>query len=145
MSEPVMKEDKLYPNTIERIRTPDGTLFICIIEDIDNTKPIMIQINGPKTGSSIASWYDALARAINIALASGIDWMNFITEFSNITTSKAIRLVDGVSARSGPEAVAIALMRYRDRKNGEIQEEIDDSDDESDDVRPRWRIPPHKR
>src|SRR5688572_23478288 len=109
MSGFIMKKDKMYPNVTQRIGTPDGTLFVHIIED--NNRPVMIQINAGKSGTSVAAWCDALARAINTALVSGIDWMKFIEEFSNITTSKAIRLVNGVEARSGPEGVAIALMR----------------------------------
>ena len=138
-----MKPDKFYNNVTERVQTPDGTLFVIIIED-DEHKPIMIQISGAKTGTQVAAWCDALVRVCNIALSQGVDFMKFVEEFSNITTSKAIRLVTGVTARSGPEGVAIALMRYRDGRNNE-EEEIDDSDDDSDDVRPRWRIPPHSR
>lgn len=132
-----LKANKFYNSIHERVNTPDGTLFVHIIED-DNGQPIMVQISGPKAGTSVSAWIDGLARAVNIAIANGVDWMRFIEEFSGITTSKALRLVKGAQCRSGPEGVAIALMRYRDGKNEEIEEEIDDSDDESDDIRPRW-------
>lgn len=132
-----IKANKFYNSVHERVETPDGTLFIHIIED-DDKKPIMIQISGPKAGTSVSTWMDALVRAVNIAIANGVEWSQFIEEFSGITTSKALRLVKGAKCRSGPEGVAIALMRYRDSKYEEIENEIDDSDDESDDVRPRW-------
>jgi ribosomal protein L11 methylase PrmA len=146
MSGYVLNPDKWYNNVTERVQTPDGTLFVIIIENEEGI-PIMIQVSGAKTGTPVAAWCDALVRVCNIALAQGVDFMQLIEEFSNITTSKAIRLVSGVTSRSGPEGVAIALMRYRDGKSieREEEEELDDSDDESDDVRPRWRIPPHHR
>lgn len=141
-----IKTNKFYKSVTERVRTPDGTLFVTIMED-DDSNPIMIQVNGTKSGTSVAAWCDATARLCNIALRNGVDFMTLVQELSNITTSRALRLVTGAMCRSGPEGFAIALMRYRDGKNEERenQEEIDDSDDESDDVRPRWRIPPELR
>jgi ribonucleoside-diphosphate reductase alpha chain len=146
MSELAVIKDKWHNSTTERVQTPDGTFFVHIVEN-ENGRPIMIQVSGSKAGTAVAAWCDALARTITIALQSGVDWTRFIEELSSITSSRALRLVKGAICRSGPEGIAIALMRYRDGKHEELiaQEELDDSDDESEDIRPRWKVPPELR
>lgn len=133
-----MKEDVLHNMESHRVETPDGTLFVNIVED-DNKRPIMIQVSGMKTGTTAFAWADAICRLCNIALNHGIDFMTLVEELSNITSSKAIRLISGATIRSGPEGFAVALMRYRDSKVAEQVDELSELDEEDLDIRPRWR------
>lgn len=134
----LMKEDIPYKMESHRVETPDGTLFVNIVED-DNRKPIMIQVSGMKTGTPAFAWADALSRLCNIALNNGVDFMTLVEELSNITSSKAIRLVSGAAVRSGPEGFAVALMRYRDSRQEAIISDMTELDEEDLDIRPRWR------
>lgn len=95
-----------------RVETPDGTMFVTIVENEKDRKPIMITINIGKVGLAVAAWAEALARTISIALRQDVPLHKILEEVSNITTSSLRILSKGTVCRSGPEGVAIAIMKY---------------------------------
>lgn len=108
-----------------RIETPDGTMFVTIIEN--QNKPIEVKVMIGKTGYSVFAWAEALAGVISLCLSSGVQIQQIIQEISNITTDK-VRLSSTSSVRSGPEGVALGMMKYmqRDFFNGNTSKHLSD-------------------
>lgn len=73
-----------------------------------------IEINIGKAGSSVMAWSNAFARMTQHALSRGVPLDIVIAELSDIATDRIV-VSDGISCRSGPEALAIALRAYRQR------------------------------
>lgn len=105
-----------------KVNTPDGTLFVHVVEDEVTHKPIQVLLNIGKNGYSLNAWASALAQTITLALRSGASLHDIIKEISNITTGDRQRDTrNGV--RSGPEGVAAGLLRYLGRNNGSEEDE----------------------
>lgn len=104
--------DALYKNFTHRIKTPDGTAIISIVY----SKPGVIEhleMNIGKAGSAVAAWCNAFSRMTFLALQStSLD--EVIDLLSDIATDRVV-YADGVTCRSGPEAMAIALRNYRSK------------------------------
>jgi ribonucleoside-diphosphate reductase alpha chain len=113
-----------------KVRTPDGTMFVNVMEDADG-KPFQIIINIGKAGSAIAAWAQALAATMSAGLQSGVKMEAFLTELSSITSSNRARTVDS-TATSGPEGLWQALVRYRKIKFKELEEQLGDLLEEDD-------------
>jgi hypothetical protein len=105
------------PSYTVRVETPDGTMFVNIVENGGN-KPIMVDIHIGKVGQAVSSWADALGRAITLGLENNIPLYKMLEVISNITTSSLRVLSKGTICRSGPEGVAIAIMKYQRSKDG---------------------------
>lgn len=111
-----------------RVPTPDGTLFVNIMED-DTGKPVGMLIHIGKTGASVMAWAEGMARACTMAMQRGAGINDLISEFSSITTDRITMLQEGSVVRSGPEGVAVALMKYRREKFKELKETLGVRDD----------------
>jgi ribonucleoside-diphosphate reductase alpha chain len=92
-----------------KVRTPDGTMFVNVMEDADG-KPFQIIINIGKAGSAIAAWAQALAATMSAGLQSGVKMEAFLTELSSITSSNRARTVDS-TATSGPERLNLKSLK----------------------------------
>lgn len=105
------------------IESPDGNITVIVAEG-HNGKPCAIFIHVGKTGSQIAAWADAAARSVTRAFDNGATLENVIEDFSNISTDKYRINSSGYKCRSAVEAVAIALLRYRDHKTETLMKEL---------------------
>lgn len=103
------------PSTTIRVRTPDGTMFVHIMEQQEAPRHVLINIG--KSGHSLQAWADALARVVSLALRSGLTLQSIITEVSNITTERGT-YSSGINVRSGPDGLAHALLQYIASKRG---------------------------
>jgi len=110
--------------------TPDGTLYVFVMEDKEgNPKQIKVIIG--KAGSAVSAWADALESMINIALLAGISLDTICETLKDITTDKSTgsRFGTNVNVRSGPEGLYTCLFRYikgkRDGRRGEIESSKD--------------------
>ena len=100
------------PSSTIKVHTPDGTLFVSVVESDDESHaPRQVILHIGKSGHSLQAWADALARVVSLALRSGLTLQSVITEVSNISTEHRA-LSNGVSIRSGPEGLAHALLLY---------------------------------
>ncbi len=99
-----------------RVETPDGTMFVTIAENVKDNKPILVHIHIGKVGLAVSAWADALSRSITLALKNNISLFKVLEEVSNITTDSLRVLSKGMICRSGPEGVAIAIMKYHRMK-----------------------------
>lgn len=104
------------PTITVKVHTPDGTMFVHIIEY--KGKPYEVMLNIGKSGYSLAAWANALARVVSLALRSGSDLQSIIAEVSNIKTGKSSRS-NGIEISSGPAGLAHALMLYAQMKDKE--------------------------
>lgn len=116
-----------------RVPTPDGTMYVTIMEN-ENRRPFQILINIGKAGTSVSAWADALSRIVSKLFETGVGVNEIIEEFSLMGTDKVARMDDGSQVHSGPEGVAVALMRYRSGKFQELKEQLGvvDSEEEED-------------
>lgn len=109
-----------YENFTFQVTTPDGVMFVEIMED--DKKPVGFHISIGKSGHAISAWAAALAGVMSLALDYGASINELIKELSSLTTDKIRIMKDGVEIRSGPEGVCVALFDYRRQKFSELTE-----------------------
>lgn len=119
----LMSKEGFFRSVNYMIRTPDGKMFVTIMED-DDGKPFKIQINVGKAGYSLSAWSNALSRMIDRSLEFGVSLDALINELSEITSDKVVMDATYI-CRSGPEGVVIALMKYNQDKNLKEVEELE--------------------
>ncbi|HEX9430864.1 MAG TPA: hypothetical protein VF944_10850 [Candidatus Bathyarchaeia archaeon] len=105
--------DKVFPTFSIKVDTPDGRMFVHILEN--DGLPVQVLINIGKSGTNLSAWADAVSRMVSQMLKYTSIYV-IIEELSGITSSRFIRLAQGEVIRSGPEGVAYALVKYRNRK-----------------------------
>lgn len=103
-----------------KVRTPDGTMFVNVMEDA-NGKPFQVIITIGKNGSSPAAWAQALASIITAALQSGTKMETILTELSQISTDREVGTTIHSKCTSGPMGVWQALVRYRNQRFKELE------------------------
>lgn len=93
------------------ITAPEGDVNI-IINEASPGKIYNIIVLVGKSGSSLRAMTDALSRMITFALHQ-TELTDVLNELSSITSDKARIVTGGVVVRSVPEAIYLALLRYR--------------------------------
>lgn len=97
-----------------RIRTGLGTLYVHIAENSEG-HPCLVLINLGKSGAELAAWCDAVARLVTRLVNQPDGIYRAIEELSGLSSNRA-QLIQGRMVLSGPDAVAKALLTYRERK-----------------------------
>ena len=108
-----------------RVDTPEGPMFIHIATELGKDLPSLILINVAKNGSTVSAWAEAVARLAS-RLLPYVGVNGVIEEISGITTDKVKLGLDGSLVRSGPEGIAVALMKHRAlwfKKNNPLKRE----------------------
>lgn len=105
------QSEGIYTNYTFNLPTPDGSANIFISENEDGSI-YRVDMSIGKTGASVAAWCNALSRMVTFALSGGISIHKVVDELKDMATDR-VMFVDGIFIRSGPEALAIALDRYR--------------------------------
>jgi hypothetical protein len=124
-----MPQMPAYNSVTMEVQTPDGVMFVIIMEDDDN-KPIEIIAHIGKAGAPVQAWAFALAATCTKLLDCGKGINDLIELLSSITSSKApSRLEHGVILRSGPEGFCYALMQYRADKFQQLKAQMGGDDD----------------
>ena len=104
--------------SVVKIATPDGTMFVTIIEE--NNKPIGFRLEIGKSGSTLRTWCDAVGQLATLSIQAGIPLEDIISELSNLSSDKLTITENQVPIRSGPDGFVVALMRYRQAKYEEM-------------------------
>jgi hypothetical protein len=117
-----------YSNITIKVDTPDGSMFVTIIED-SKQHPIAVEIVVGKAGSPLRAWTQSAARLMTLALTRGAAIEQLIEDLSLQTSDRSRRHTNGVEIKSGPEGVAYALMQYRSGKYIALDTDEDDDDD----------------
>lgn len=97
-----------------QLDSPDGKMWVHISED-ENERPVQVLINIGKTGASLYAWATATAELVSELLkTAGVH--RAIEILSGHTSDRERRTMAGIQIRSGPEAIAVALIKYRHAK-----------------------------
>lgn len=108
-----MMDGQALPSYSVKVETPDGVMFVHIVEQ--DGMPHQVLINIGKAGTNVNAWGDASARLVSRMLEK-LGVYGAIEELSGITTASVKHMANGESCRSGPEGIAIALLKYRSMK-----------------------------
>lgn len=102
----------------ERIRTGEGNIYVTINEDDKGLCEVFSAIG--KAGGNAAAQSEAISRLISLALRSGCDPEEIISELKGISGPNPI-WENGDLILSTPDAIGKALERYMQRRSGELQ------------------------
>lgn len=105
---------EILPSSVREIRTPDGKMWLTVVEERD--EPIEIHISIGKNGGSIAAWTNCVCNLVNTLLEYGVPLTRIIEEISGITSDKFSRYASGVTIRSGPEGISHGLYLHMTEK-----------------------------
>ena len=99
-----------------RIPTPDGTLNVIVMEN-NVGDPFEIQLVIGKAGSAVAAWAYATARLCSTLLQTNACKINdLITHLSSANSDKISYTDSREPVRSGPDGLALALLKYQNAK-----------------------------
>lgn len=132
-----MLSNKWYNSSTHRVEAPEGTVFVTIIEN-DNGKPIAVDINIGKAGSTTQAWAKGMSRVITTSLENGTPLEHIIADLSTQNSDRVRLIRGGVIIRSGADAVGFALMEYKRSKYVPILVDNDDDDDDDDEQKGRF-------
>ncbi|MCE2447065.1 MAG: TSCPD domain-containing protein [Candidatus Latescibacteria bacterium] len=99
----------------ERINTGEGKIYVTINEDEYGICEIFSTIG--KAGGNAAAQSEAISRLISLALRSGVDPQEVISELKGISGPSPV-WEDGELILSTPDAIGKAMERYLQRKAG---------------------------
>lgn len=129
--------DVVYKSTTIKVKTPDGTLFVDVLEDNDG-KPFKLLARIGKSGSTTMAWVDAVAAlASHVLETNGLDYT--IQTLYNIRSDRVV--VTGmirnraIEVHSGPEGFAYALSAYKRDKYNQLKDKLGLSEDDDDNYR----------
>lgn len=106
-----------------RVNTPDGTMFINILEDKAGVI-CGVEITVGKSGGALKVWSHSFARMITMGLEHGVTLEELCTELSSQNSDKARITGKGINIRSGVDGVYYALMQYRADKFTMLKEAL---------------------
>lgn len=114
------KRPRILSGQTIRVRAPIGTIFVTLNENEEH-HPFELFLNAGKCGSDITADAEAIGRLCSILLrlpspVTALERINLIiTHLTGISGSKDIH--DGnIHIRSVPDAVALALRQYLEKK-----------------------------
>jgi ribonucleoside-diphosphate reductase alpha chain len=122
---------KTTPGETHRIDTPQGTLYVTINEDWSGD-PFEMFMSIGKSGGTIESFSEGLARMVSLNLRSGVKLDSIIDQLQNIR-SPEVQFDNGETIYSVPDAVATVLERYKETDNSMMNHPTTDVDIDSDD------------
>lgn len=111
-------EPASLPSSSIKIQTPEGTLFVHIIESPPGI-PAKLDLNIGKAGSAVLAWAHAFAKVASICLRNGIPISAIADEISGINTDRITTSLDRI-VRSGPDGIAQAILIYLESKKPKI-------------------------
>lgn len=110
--------------------SPDGSMSVIFSEE--KGKVIQIQIFIGKAGSTLRAWATSFAEVMTLGLQRGVTVDDFYNVLVEQTSDKNVMLKPGYYIHSGPEAVAVAILKYKAFKYSQLSKELslDEDDDE---------------
>lgn len=122
---------KTTPGETHQIDTPQGTLYVTINEDWSG-EPFEMFMTIGKSGGTIESFSEGLARMVSLNLRSGVKLDSIIDQLQNIR-SPEVQFDNGETIYSVPDAVATVLERYQETDNSMMNHPTTDVDIDRDD------------
>jgi len=115
--------DRIYNSQTYQIRTPDGMMYINLLEDKDGSL-VMIDVQIGKAGGSLRVWAHCMGRMLTMLLEHGAYIDDLVEELSSQTTDRLAIHQGNVKVRSGPEGIYVALMKYKLDKYERLKKEL---------------------
>lgn len=103
-------EPELSPTVTVKVTTPDGVMFVHIME-LPSGIPYKLDLSIGKAGSSVQAWAQALSRTISLCLIHGMPITELAECVSAITTDR-LSFSNNKAVRSGPDGIAQAIIQY---------------------------------
>lgn len=115
-----------FNSFVFRVESPDGNAYIQILESKPGEIEHIIMHIG-KAGSSVNAWCQGVADLTALAIKNDVPVSQIIATLQGISSAKPRRVLKGgYDVRSGPEALAIALIKYRAASEPIIVENYDE-------------------
>lgn len=95
-----------------KLLTPDGIAYV----NINESKPGNISrifFNVGRAGTPVNAWGHCVGELVNELIKENKSLNDILIILSNITSQRSTRSINGIECRSGPDALFIALMKYR--------------------------------
>ncbi|KKM91112.1 hypothetical protein LCGC14_1231860 [marine sediment metagenome] len=108
-----------------KVMTPNGVMFITIVESVDYRKrpiPTTLLITIGKSGSAIMAWATMTADLITLLFERKVDLEDIIAVISMNLSDRAALQKPGIFIRSEPEGIKYALLRYQENRNRRLEE-----------------------
>ena len=113
-----------YPGESIRVATPDGHLTVFILENEDGI-PFEIQIIIGKSGSALAAWANSTAALCSMLLQTSTVKINdLIPILLGQNGDKVSITTEGIKVKSGPDGLAVALLKYQNGKFDKMREAL---------------------
>jgi hypothetical protein len=130
----ILKED-VFNSINVRVESPDGTMFVTVMEN-EGALPFKVLVNIGKAGTSLAAWANALADFVSESIprlgVNGVVAMLLNIRSDKVSFTPDTWTRDGiVTVRSGPEAIAYALIKYRTEKHRDFMKGLGISEDDN--------------
>lgn len=117
------------------VRTPEGMMYVIVMHE--DMKPVGIQVNIGKAGTTLAAWANAMSRVISLAFDHGASIPEIVQELSLQSSDRVSFNSNNVRIRSGPEGLAFALLRFQEEKN---EHDYSDDGEEREYRAPRFNL-----
>lgn len=119
----MLEKNEFYNSYRIKVKSPAAPLYIVVTEDADGN-PTMIQSFGTKAGSELAANIFSLASLATEILQQRNGFIRLMERLSNTTTDKSVLSANGITCKSAPDALYIALNIYRNIKHDEIKSKL---------------------
>lgn len=110
------------------IPSPDGTMNVVFAEH--EGKPVKVEIYIGKAGTTLRAWATCFAELMSMGLQNGIDIDTYCNMLIGQTSGKAIFYKPGIEIKSGPEAVGMAILKYKHHRYSLLSKELGLEDDD---------------
>lgn len=126
--------DLVYNSSTVKVKTPEGNLFVDILENDVTGKPFKLLARIGKSGSTTNAWVDAVAAlASHVLETHGLDYTIMLLHMirSDKVVASSILGNRVLYVSSGPEGIAHALSAYKKDKYERLKAQlgIDEDDD----------------
>lgn len=111
-----MSFSQALPSVTIKVATPDGTMFVNIV-DTEDGRPTRVIITIGKAGSALMAWADSISRLATRLFKNGSSVNEVIQELTGIRADR-LSLSGETEITSGPEGLAKALLIYQEYKSG---------------------------
>ena len=108
-----------------RIMTPNGVMFVTIVESLNYMKkpvPTNMLIAIGKSGSAIMAWANMTADLVTLLFKSKLDLEDIIAAISMNLSDQSVLQRPGIQIRSEPEGIKYALFRYQEDRNKRLEQ-----------------------
>jgi hypothetical protein len=109
------KKDAIFKLVSYRTNTPDGPMYVQIMED-DNHNFVGINLHIGKAGSSLRAYLNVISRFITLLVENGVSIYNIIEELSNQRSDRSVFLANGKEVSSAMEALFFIMTSYNSEK-----------------------------